>query len=106
MLVAAAALWLALRRANHQFAAQQHSLAASEERFRLLVENAGDAIYLCTPDGAIVDVNPEAARQTGYDPRALIQMHLRDIETTTAPAIPSAFGTIMLARIRALLFGP
>jgi PAS domain S-box-containing protein len=93
--VVAVALWLTLRRINLQFATQRSSLAASEERFRLLVENAGDAIYLCTPGGAIVDVNPEASRQTGHDRQVLVQMQLPELEASEHPATPAALGRIM-----------
>jgi two-component system, sporulation sensor kinase E len=46
-------------------------LKASERRFRGLVENAEDVIYLTDPAGRIVYANPAMARLLGYDPEAL-----------------------------------
>lgn len=51
--------------------AAQKRLEASEEHFRMLFENAGDAILILKADGeetgTIVQANPAAARMHGYD---------------------------------------
>jgi len=46
-------------------------LQASERRFRGLVENAEDLIYLTDREGRIVYANPALERLLGYSPRAL-----------------------------------
>jgi PAS domain S-box-containing protein len=46
-------------------------LKASERKFRGLVENAEDAIYLTDLDGRLVYANPALGRLLGYDPDAL-----------------------------------
>jgi two-component system, NtrC family, sensor kinase len=46
-------------------------LQASERKFRGLVENAGDLIYLTDRDGRIVYVNPALERLLGHDPGSL-----------------------------------
>jgi PAS domain S-box-containing protein len=59
----------ALRRSGHAHAA----LAASEERFRLLVQGVQDyAIYMLDPEGNVVSWNEGAARIKGYRPEEII----------------------------------
>jgi two-component system, sporulation sensor kinase E len=48
-------------------------LKASERKFRGLVENAEDAIYLTDLDGRLVYANPALGRLLGYDPSTLQQ---------------------------------
>ncbi len=50
----------------------QQALAASEERFRALVENAPDAITLIGADGTVVYDSPAAPGLLGYDAGELI----------------------------------
>lgn len=47
-------------------------LAASEARFRALVESAPDAVVVYEPDGAVLDANPAAASLFGRPVRELI----------------------------------
>lgn len=42
------------------------SLQQSEQRFRTMIENAGDAIYIHDQNGTILSVNQIASQQTGY----------------------------------------
>jgi PAS domain S-box-containing protein len=52
----------------------------SERRYRALTENAYDAILLVDPDTyAIVDVNPQAERLTGYSRSELLRMSILDL---------------------------
>lgn len=45
----------------------ENALTVSENRARLLLENAADALFLVGADGIIVDVNTNACEQTGYE---------------------------------------
>ncbi|MDP6634727.1 MAG: ABC transporter substrate binding protein [Phycisphaerae bacterium] len=56
------------------------ALVASEARFRALVEQAGDAIYLHDYDGRLVDVNKEACRSLGYTRAELLTMSVSDVD--------------------------
>jgi len=54
----------------------------SEERFRLLINNAGDAIYLSDLQGRLLRVNYESERQTGYSREELLNMNVLDLNAT------------------------
>jgi PAS domain S-box-containing protein len=48
-------------------AAAERAIGISEERYRSLFEGSKDAIYISTPDGKLIDVNPAAVELFGYD---------------------------------------
>jgi PAS domain S-box-containing protein len=51
----------------------------SEERFRVVVEGADDAVFLYRDGGRIWKVNPAACRMLGYDSATLERMTVADI---------------------------
>ncbi len=55
---------------------------AELERFRFIVENAGQEFYLVRPDGSFLYVNPTAASSLGYSQGELISMSVPDIDPT------------------------
>lgn len=54
-------------------------LQASEERFRLLVENAGDDYFLHDDQGRFIDVNDRACRSLGFSREELLAMDVGDM---------------------------
>lgn len=54
-------------------------LRASEERYRTLVENACEAIFVLSEDGDIVFANEQAARLTGHAKYDLLHKNLFDL---------------------------
>jgi two-component system, cell cycle sensor histidine kinase and response regulator CckA len=50
----------------------QSALAASERRFRSLVQNSSDLVTIVAPDGAILYASDSAERIVGYSPSALV----------------------------------
>ncbi|MFE1571798.1 PAS domain S-box protein [Comamonas odontotermitis] len=61
---------------NHE---TRERLQASEERFRLLVENAGDDYFLHDDQGRFIDVNERACRSLGYSQAELLTMEVGDV---------------------------
>lgn len=54
------------------------ALSESEEKYRTLVEQASDAIYIVDGGGKVVTVNPSASRLSGYTEQELLQMNIYD----------------------------
>lgn len=52
----------------------ERRLIASEQKYRAIMENAVDAIFLCEMDGRIVDANRRACELLGYSKDELLQM--------------------------------
>lgn len=65
----------------HGFNQLQTTLHRSEARFRSVVENAGDAIYIHDRFGWIHDVNQIASEQTGYSRAELLAASVRLLDT-------------------------
>ena len=57
----------------------EKSLRESEERFRMLVEHASDAIFVHDINGKVLDVNRSACETLGYSRKELLQMSVADI---------------------------
>jgi two-component system sensor kinase FixL len=55
------------------------ALERSEERFRQLVEQAVDGIFVCDEDGLLVDVNRQACESLGFSREELLDMNLVDV---------------------------
>ena len=45
----------------------EEAIRHSEEKFRTLFEESQDTIYISTPDGRLLDINPAGVRLFGYD---------------------------------------
>jgi PAS domain S-box-containing protein len=50
----------------------------------MLFEHAADAVYLCAPDGQIVEANEQASRATGYTAGELLRLRLTDLDSALA----------------------
>ncbi|HEX2739427.1 MAG TPA: PAS domain S-box protein, partial [Rubrobacter sp.] len=63
----------------------ERALDRSEDRFRRLVEQAADAIFVHDLDGRIVDVNRQACDSLGYSREELLSMSVQDFEANFVP---------------------
>lgn len=55
------------------------NLAASEQRYRTLTENANDAIVLVSLDGVVRESNPRCSEILGYSTEELVGRHVWDL---------------------------
>ena len=62
-----------------------HPGAAREGRFRRIVEQASDAIFVYDLHGRLVDVNAAACAMVGYEREELLRLLVRDIEVSFDP---------------------
>ncbi|NJO15520.1 MAG: PAS domain S-box protein [Thioploca sp.] len=60
----------------------ENALRESEERFRSLVEQAADAIFVHDLQGRFVDVNQSACHSVGYTREELLNLSVFDIDMT------------------------
>lgn len=77
-----AVIWPDSPNVLNMLAALQHgkeALRVSEERFRLLVEHAGDDFFLHDDKGRFLDVNERACQSTGYSREELLRMSVIDL---------------------------
>jgi len=62
----------------------EQDLRESEERYRTLIEQASDAIFVANPDGQYVDVNSAGCKLLGYTREEILQLMMHDV-TTPSP---------------------
>lgn len=72
-------LWVSLLR--FQVRRRTEALSRSEKRFRMLVEQAGDAIFLVDRTGRIIDVNTQSVNNLGYTRDELLKLQVTDIDS-------------------------
>ncbi len=58
----------------------QYKCAESEERFRSLIEQGSDALYLADFEGNIVEVNERACISTGYTRKEMLSLKVKDLD--------------------------
>lgn len=63
----------------------EQEVRESEERFRTVVEQAADALFIHDLDGRLVDVNQQACESLGYTKDELLTLSVTDIETNLEP---------------------
>jgi two-component system, cell cycle sensor histidine kinase and response regulator CckA len=74
----------------------EQALRRSEERFRTLFENAGDAILIVGTEGRFVEANRTATERLGYTRQELLTMTPEQLETPEFAALADDRKTQML----------
>ncbi|MFT3909174.1 MAG: PAS domain S-box protein [Ferruginibacter sp.] len=57
----------------------QQELKESEEKYRTLIEQASDGIFISNQQGDYLDVNTSATMLTGYEKDELLKLNIRDV---------------------------
>lgn len=58
----------------------ENALRESEQRFRTLVEQATDALFVVAPNGRFLDANQEACSTLNYSREELLQLSVTDVQ--------------------------
>ncbi len=64
----------------------EEALRESENRFRALIAQAVDALFVINREGRLVDVNQQACSNLGYEREALLRLSVPDIEVNLSAA--------------------
>ena len=83
----------------------ENALLASEGRYRRLVDNTLDAIFLADRSGRILDANASACRRLGYSLEELTALHVWDVDTAASPENFADFLSALEAGGSALISG-
>ncbi|MGC9365379.1 MAG: PAS domain-containing hybrid sensor histidine kinase/response regulator [Fidelibacterota bacterium] len=75
----------------------QKALQESEERYRMMLEQAADAVFLHDETGRILDVNQKACQNLGYTREELLTKSIVDIDPEAIEAGKSEFWSKVLA---------
>jgi PAS domain S-box-containing protein len=57
----------------------EDALKESEERYRTLIEQASDGIFLADPQRNFVDVNPSGCNMLGYTREEMLKLNMKDL---------------------------
>jgi diguanylate cyclase (GGDEF)-like protein/PAS domain S-box-containing protein len=57
----------------------EQALRSSEEKYRTLVEQASDTIFLTGPDGQFLDINAAGCKLSGYSRDEVLQLKIQDV---------------------------
>ncbi len=68
------------------FLKKNQQLRDSEQRFRVLAENAADAIFVHDREGKFIDSNHQACESLGYSHEELVRLSVLDISKKTTSA--------------------
>jgi two-component system, NarL family, sensor histidine kinase UhpB len=79
VLATALAMHLLLKRGLATLTAQTTALGSSEARYRTLIEQASDGIFVADPEGKLVVANQSGCEMLGYTRDELVGLEIKDI---------------------------
>ncbi|MCX6080463.1 MAG: PAS domain S-box protein [Chloroflexi bacterium] len=79
----------ARKRQEHRIA--EEAVKNSELRYRTLIEQASDGIFIADPQGNLVDVNPSACAMLGYTREEILKLNLIELVTFSERVIEPFF---------------
>lgn len=94
--------------ANAMFDARlraEKRLGDSEARYRRLVDNARDAIFILNAKGLFLDANAQACRRLGYTLDEIRQLHVWDIDIAATPKKGQTLFTALLQQTSMMVQG-
>ena len=91
-------------RAHTEKARAESALAASERRFRSLVQNSSDLVTIVAPDGTILYASDSADRIVGHHPASLVGTSL--LSYVESADVPSVLGLLQNANGKAHVSAP
>jgi PAS domain S-box-containing protein len=91
-------------RAHIEKTQAESALAASERRFRSLVQNSSDLVTILSPDGTILYASDSAERIVGYSPQDLVGNNL--LSFLDSVDVPAVQGLLLSANGKAGGTGP
>jgi len=62
----------------------EKAIKESEARYRILMEQASDGIYLSDQDGNIIDANPKACEMFGYEMKEFLSLNIKKLVDPTS----------------------
>lgn len=71
---------LSITRSIEELKQAERALKENEQRFRAMLDQAGDAMFLSDLDGKIIDVNIMACTSLGYSAEELLSMNIADVD--------------------------
>jgi PAS domain S-box-containing protein len=83
----------------------EKALQDSEARYRRLVDNALDAIFLSDRSGRILDANAQACRRLGYAYEELVTLNIWDVDAQVSPQIIEGFMDMIAEKGSAVVQG-
>src|SRR5205085_8010677 len=77
----------------------EQALRASESKYRMLMEQAADAIFIFDRQGRVTEVNPQACTMLGYRPEELLQLTLADVVAQDLRTVPIRFADLRKGKV-------
>ena len=76
----------------------EDAIKASEEKYRTLIEQASDGIFLSDENGKYVEVNTSACQTLGYTKEEIYKLHIQDLAVMDKDSLPFRFDELSVGK--------